>query len=148
MQVDDSSSLVAAGKRLAEARERSGLSQADMAARLQVSPRSLQKYEAGEREIPFLLMLRLFHLAGTNPAWIVLGPEHASPDGETYGRAVAVGRELYLLWERLLWDAVPPVPPAAKAPLWNVLLEIATKRGSVPESMVKDAAADLLNPRT
>lgn len=67
------------------------MSQADMAARLQVSPRSLQKYEAGEREIPFTLMQRLYDFIGTNPTWIVLGlgsssfgDEPPTPNNEPY----------------------------------------------------------------
>lgn len=135
-----------AGRRLVEAREKAGFSQAELAARLDVSVRSLQKYEAGEREIPFMVIVRMFHLTGTSPTWLTLGPEFATAAGEPFAVSIAVARELYDAWETILATASPAVPVAAKVPLWNVLFEISTKRGSVPHKMVEDAAKDLLRP--
>ena len=59
--------------RVSQARARFALSQSDMAERTGISLRAYQNYERGEREIPVVLVHRLFTEFGIDPVWLLTG---------------------------------------------------------------------------
>lgn len=71
------------GKRIALARERAGLKQADLAETLGVIPRSMQNYEYGR--IPYRLLDRIADATSVSKDWILYGD---NVDGDTAAVAV------------------------------------------------------------
>jgi transcriptional regulator with XRE-family HTH domain len=66
------------GARIAAARKEGGMTQEELANRIEVSPRSIQAYEAGE-VIPYRYLRRLESVLGKDAAWFLHG-DAAPPD--------------------------------------------------------------------
>ena len=65
------------GARLLHVRMWAYQSQAEFAATLGVSPRAYANYERGEREMPAVVLLRLYELFRIDPVWLLTGKETA-----------------------------------------------------------------------
>ncbi len=79
------------GLRLAKVRKQAGLSQAGMAAALNIALRTYQSYELGVREIPGAIYPRLRRLFQIDAAWVmegeVAGPARREDSEEVWTRA-------------------------------------------------------------
>lgn len=67
------------GRRIAEARRESGLTQAEVAERLGVSERAFQTHEAGE-VIPYRYLRDLEHVLDRPASWLLHGEKAASSE--------------------------------------------------------------------
>jgi transcriptional regulator with XRE-family HTH domain len=79
MQIVTESKLDTLGDRIAYARERSGLSTAQLARRLGVKSRTLAKWERDETEPRANRLVMLAQLLGVAPAWLFEGQEDYAP---------------------------------------------------------------------
>ena len=80
MQVVTDSNLDTLGERIAYARERTGLSTAQLARRLGVKSRTLANWERNETEPRANRLVMLAQLVGVAPAWFFEGQELYAPD--------------------------------------------------------------------
>ena len=80
IQVVTESNLETIGGRIAYARERSGLSTAQLARRLGVKSRTLAKWERDESEPRANRLVMLAQLLGVAPAWFFEGEEDYAPE--------------------------------------------------------------------
>ena len=87
MQVVTDSNLNSLGERIAYARERTGLSTAQLARRLGVKSRTLANWERNETEPRANRLVMLAQLVGVAPAWFFEGQEDYAPDATTPGLA-------------------------------------------------------------
>lgn len=71
------------GARIAQAREHTGLSTAQLARRLGVKSRTLAKWERDETEPRANRLVMLAQLLGVAPAWLFEGQEAYAPDLST-----------------------------------------------------------------
>lgn len=83
MQVVTEPKLESLGARIAHARERTGLSTAQLARRLGVKSRTLAKWERDETEPRANRLVMLAQLLGVAPAWLFEGREDYAPDLST-----------------------------------------------------------------
>jgi transcriptional regulator with XRE-family HTH domain len=88
------------GLRIAEARRESGLTQAEFARLVGVTPRSVQAYEAG-RTVPWRHLDRLEEITQRPRAWFLRGPATESPPSELEERLVALVGQVASEAERL-----------------------------------------------
>lgn len=110
------------GRRLVRIRKEAGLSQAAMAAALDVAPRTYQSYEVGAREVPGALYPRLRRLFNVDPAWLMEG-ETAGPirrqnvlDDEIWTRA-------YIAVEEAISQAKAEIPALKKLKITRSVYE-------------------------
>jgi transcriptional regulator with XRE-family HTH domain len=69
------------GRRISEARRESGMTQADLAATLGVTVRSIQNYESGV-SVPYRHLRTIEALTHKRPGWILDGDGDGSLDGK------------------------------------------------------------------
>ncbi|MGH8041093.1 MAG: helix-turn-helix domain-containing protein [Rudaea sp.] len=88
------------GGRLLAVREASGLTQTEMAQRLNITMRAYANYERGEREMPLAVLHALYARFGIDPVWIMAGPGKEPVmagqrrlDGDLLERIIAVVNE-------------------------------------------------------
>src|SRR5213082_2917224 len=79
------------GRRIARARKERGLTQEELAARIGVSPRSIQGYEAGS-VVPYRRLSQLAAVTNRELGWLLEG--EAEADHELVERLVTVVEEL------------------------------------------------------
>ena len=80
----------AIGERIARARKESGLTQEDLAARVGVTPRSIQGYEAG-KVVPYRHLPRLAEVTNRDVVWFLEGGTAAATElGEIAERLVGL----------------------------------------------------------
>ena len=70
------------GPRIAALRREAGLSQAELAARLRVSPSAMGMYEQGRREPPADLLVALARELGVTTDFLLTGEPATAPDGD------------------------------------------------------------------
>ena len=80
MQVVTDSNLDTLGERIAYARERTGLSTAQLARRLGVKSRTLANWERNETEPRANRLVMLAQLVGVAPAWFFEGQKDYAPE--------------------------------------------------------------------
>ncbi len=80
IEVVTDSKLDTLGERIAHARERTGLSTAQLARRLGVKSRTLANWERDETEPRANRLVMLAQLVGVAPAWFFEGQEDYAPD--------------------------------------------------------------------
>jgi transcriptional regulator with XRE-family HTH domain len=68
------------GKRIAQIRARTGLSQTDFAPRIDVSPSALKNYERGASDPPARLLVELCKSYDVGADWLLLGNGTQTPD--------------------------------------------------------------------
>lgn len=69
----------ATGTRLAIFRQRTGLTQKEFGATVELSLRGYQNYERGDRELPAVIISRLHKMWRMDPVWLLDGPDDRSP---------------------------------------------------------------------
>ena len=72
------------GKRLRWARERLGMSQIDVAAKLGITNISVSNYERGHREPDFATLIRLAELYNVSVQWLVTGSDVSPQQTDIY----------------------------------------------------------------
>ena len=70
------------GPRIASLRRRAGLSQAELAARLRVSPSAMGMYEQGRREPPVEVLVALARELGVTTDFLLTGQVTAAPEAD------------------------------------------------------------------
>lgn len=63
------------GMRLLEIRSKAGLSQREIGPKLNVSWRTYQNYEIGEREVSSSVVSAIYQVFNVDPVWLLLGEE-------------------------------------------------------------------------
>lgn len=71
--LDESAALTKIGLRIAEIRERRGMTQAELADEMNVDPRNAQRYEAGAN-LQLATLLKLAHVLGVTPGQFFVSP--------------------------------------------------------------------------
>lgn len=107
--------------RLQEARERTGLNQAQAAERVGIDASTLSRYESGQRKIPAATLLKLCRLYGLSPTTLLPNPE---PEGGSItlgnlvrvpvfeGRGVLENKPTEVSLVPISWlDPMEPEPP-------------------------------------
>lgn len=131
------------GTRLAQVRQDLGLSQSEMAERLDISLRAYQSYERAERELPFSVATRLYLSFDVNPVWLALGTDAAPPKAQTFEQLTRLCADLYERWETTLGTSAPNLPVELKVTLHRRLARIAFREGAVPEQEIDESIGDL-----
>lgn len=132
------------GRRLADLRDRLGMTQVDFAASLGVSYRSIQGYESGKYDVSTEVLKALRARYGRSCDWLLFGPEDAPETANRFSPAMDMAKRVYEVWETLLSEASLPVPVEAKTLLFNVFVEIAVRDGELPMAQMQQAAKSLI----
>ncbi len=75
--------LISLGKRIKQARNRAGLTQVELAGKLEIAYPTLNKYERGHRIPDASLLSRMAKLLGCDPGWLLSG-ENTDTDHFSY----------------------------------------------------------------
>lgn len=132
MAIDDVKKSL--GRRLADIRARLGLSQAQLAEQLGVSPRSYQSYERGERDAPTASLIDLCQKFDIDPTWLLLGPDAKASINEAVLEGVLRAVDAHL--EKIHGD----LPPDKKARLVKVLYLHFRDKQEIDEKRVEEFA--------
>jgi transcriptional regulator with XRE-family HTH domain len=120
------------GKRIAQIRARTGLSQTDFAPQIDVSPSALKNYERGANDPPARLLVELCKSYDVGADWLLLGNGTETPDRlyEVVQKVVAKVR---------IWAANFPIPvPAEKeAQIVTMILKYRLTTENPSEDMEK-----------
>lgn len=126
------------GARLASVRATTGLSQNAFAVGLGLSPRAYANYERGEREAPVAVLRALFERHGTDPVWLLVGPE-ADPVHTTERRLnVALLEAVVRVIEDGLHRANKRLKPDKKARLIRLAYERSMRAGQPDTRAIRD----------
>lgn len=131
------------GTRLAQVRNDLGLSQAEMADRLDISLRAYQSYERAERELPFAVAIRLYLSFDVNPVWLALGTEAAPQKALSLEQLTRLCAGLYERWDATLGASAPNLPRELKITMLRRLARTAFREGEVPKQEIDELIGDL-----
>ncbi len=108
-------SAEAIGQRLAQLRIRAAFSQAELAAKLNISTKGYQNYERGIRGLPARLLIGLHDTLGADPLWILTGEDAGAFQWTT--DAVDAVKNAVQIVEAALTETGTELEPELKAEL-------------------------------
>lgn len=108
------------GERIAALRHSAGMSQADLARRLQVSPSAVGMYEQGRREPSADTLVALSEIFGTTTDYLLTGRPVSREDDEIFGKILA--RSLNVADQRLSLRPDRPFTRQELAVLFEAML--------------------------
>lgn len=129
---------LAIGLRLATVRRLAGLTQSDFAISLGIGPRSYANYERGEREPPATVFKLLWEHYGTDPIWLLSGPEDEPPKAGLRAFDTAILHKVLRSIKQHLASSRRQLDPAQEAQLTKLLYTQALEGKELQDAYVAD----------